>query len=106
MSDCQLSIVRLADKDRGKCFGGVARLATAVNIDDEDHVEDDDDDDDKDDDNDDVKCAGEEGEREWEEYPLAQCRRFLPRHLQFIPIAITYRHYCSHRIYFLIVFQP
>ena len=39
LADCQLSIFRLADKDRGKCFGGVARLATAVNID----VEDDDD---------------------------------------------------------------
>ena len=38
----RLSIFRLADKDRGKCFGGVARLATAVNIDGEDHVEDDD----------------------------------------------------------------
>ena len=24
--------------------------------------------------------AGEKGEREWEEYPVAQCRRFLPRH--------------------------
>ena len=30
---------RLADKDRGKCFGGVARLATAVNIDGEDDFE-------------------------------------------------------------------
>ena len=48
-----MPIFRLADKDRGKCFGGVARLATAVNIDfeDDDEGDDDDVDDDHDDEN-------------------------------------------------------
>ena len=32
--------------------------------------------------------AGEEGEREREEYSLAQCRRFLPRH-NFPPLFIA-----------------